>query len=85
VKGQGKAVGMTELAKRCINVFEVGMTPEEFCDRYREGLNAAGVTEGSTRELVGQARTAFGLGEKNLVLGQHRVSIVYFLYYFLKI
>ena len=45
VKGQVKAVGMTEMAKRCVNVFEVGMTPEEFCDRYREGLTAGGVTE----------------------------------------
>ena len=33
------------MAKRCVNIFEVGMTPEEFCDRYREGLTAGGVTE----------------------------------------
>ena len=75
VKGQVKAVGMTEMARRCVNVFEVGMTPEEFCDRYRDGLTAGGVTEGHDREMVAQARTAFGLGEKDLVLGQHKVSI----------
>ena len=75
VKGQVKAVGMTEIARRCINVFEVGMTPEEFCDRYRDGLTASGVTEGHEREMVAQARTAFGLGEKDLVLGQHKVSM----------
>ena len=46
VKGQVKAVGMTEMARRCVNVFEVGMTPEEFCDRYRDGLTAGGITEG---------------------------------------
>ena len=45
-KGQVKAVGMMEMARRCVNVFEVGMTPEEFCDRYRDGLTAGSVTEG---------------------------------------
>ena len=69
VKGQVKAVGMTEMARRCINVFEVGMTPEEFCDRYRDGLTTNGVTKGNEREMVGQARNVFGLGEKDLVLG----------------
>jgi chitin synthase len=73
VKGQVKAVGMTEMARRCINVFEVGMTPEEFCDRYRDGLTTNGVTKGNEREMVGQARNVFGLGEKDLVLGQHKV------------
>ena len=80
VKGQVKAVGMTEIARRCINVFEVGMTPEEFCDRYRDGLTASSVTQGHERELVGQARTAFGLGEKDLVLGQHKVCTFHFSY-----
>ena len=75
VKGQVKSVGLTEIAKRCINVFEVGMTPEEFCDRYSEGLAAAGVSRGDGRDMVGQARTVFGLGEKDLVLGQHKVSV----------
>ena len=37
-----EAVMMTEMARRCINVIEVGMTPEEFCDRYRHGLTAKG-------------------------------------------
>ena len=79
VKGQVKAVGMTEImmARRCINVFEVGMTPEEFCDRYRDGLTASGITEGHEREMVAQARTAFGLGKKHLVL-EHKVSMFYF-------
>lgn len=74
VKGQVKAVGLTEIAKRCVNIFEVGMTPEEFCDRYKEGLQAGGVTEGNEREVIAQARTAFGLSEKDLVLGTHKVS-----------
>ena len=58
VKGQVKAIGMTEMARYCVNVFEVGMTPEEFCDHYRDGLTASGITEGHEREMVGQARTA---------------------------
>jgi len=64
------------MAKHCVNVFEVGMTPEEFIDRYREGLTAGGATEGHEREMVGQARTAFGLGDKDLVLGQHKVGML---------
>jgi myosin heavy subunit len=30
VKGQVKAVGMTEMARRCVNVFEVGVTWRNF-------------------------------------------------------
>jgi len=37
VKGQVRSFGLTEIAKRNVNVFEVGMTPEEFCQRYRPG------------------------------------------------
>ena len=47
MKGQVKAVGMpvTEMARYCVNIFEVGMTLEEFCDRYRDSdeLTAGGV------------------------------------------
>ncbi|KAG2747854.1 hypothetical protein P692DRAFT_20735895, partial [Suillus brevipes Sb2] len=31
VKGQVCSLGVMEIAKRNVNVFEVGMTPEEFC------------------------------------------------------
>ncbi|PPQ79006.1 hypothetical protein CVT25_002315 [Psilocybe cyanescens] len=75
VKGQVKALGLTEVARRCVNVFEVGMAPEEFCDRYAEGLQAGGVAEGDNRELIAQARTAFGLLDKDLVLGTHKVFL----------
>ncbi|KAF4613327.1 hypothetical protein D9613_010804 [Agrocybe pediades] len=75
VKGQVKAVGLTEIARRCVNVFEVGMTPEEFCERYKEGLQAGGVVEGNEREVIAQARTAFGLSERDLVLGTHKVFL----------
>ena len=37
------------MARCCVNIFEVGITPEEFRDRYREGLAAGGVTEGHGR------------------------------------
>ncbi|KJA23760.1 glycosyltransferase family 2 protein [Hypholoma sublateritium FD-334 SS-4] len=75
VKGQVKAAGLVEIAKRSVNVFEVTMTPEEFCERYSDGLSAGGVTEGDDREVIAQARTAFGLGEKDLVLGLHKVFL----------
>jgi len=37
VKGQVCSFGLTEIAKRNVNVFEVEMTPKEFCQRYRPG------------------------------------------------
>ena len=35
VKGQIRSLGLTEIVRRCVNVFEVGITPHRFCDRYR--------------------------------------------------
>ncbi|PPQ68466.1 hypothetical protein CVT24_005563 [Panaeolus cyanescens] len=75
VKGQVKAIGLAEIARRSVNVFEVNMTPSEFCDRYREGLASSGVVEGDEREVVQQARTACGLLDKDIVLGQHKVFL----------
>lgn len=73
VKGQVRSVGLAEIARRCVNVFEVNMTPEEFCDRYKLGLEAGGITEGGPTERVQQARTAFSLADTDVVLGQHKV------------
>ncbi|KAJ6603043.1 hypothetical protein B0H10DRAFT_1957956 [Mycena sp. CBHHK59/15] len=70
---QARNVGLAQVARRNASVFEVGMTFDEFCERYREGMEAGGVTEGSKSERVEQARTAFGLGEKDVVLGVHKV------------
>jgi chitin synthase len=74
VKGQVKSIGLAEVAKRCVNFFEVSMAPEEFCERYREGLQAEGITEGDHREVIAQAKTAFGLKDKDIVLGVHKVG-----------
>ncbi len=76
VKGQVRSVGLAEISRRCINVFEVGMTPDEFSERYKDGLEAAGVTEGTSGERVQQARTAFGMGDSDIVLGQHKVCLI---------
>ena len=73
VKGQVKALGVTEVARRCVNVFEVGMTPGEFCSRYNQGLQDAGVVEGGEREVIEQARNVYGLNERDLILGTHKV------------
>ena len=75
VKGQIRSLGLTEIARRCVNVFEVGMTPREFCDRYRDKLAAVGVTEGESREQIDRARTALDLKDNDLVLGQYKVSL----------
>ncbi|KAA1474601.1 glycosyltransferase family 2 protein [Dentipellis sp. KUC8613] len=75
VKGQIRSLGLPEIAKRCAHVFEVGMTPREFCDRYREQIAEVGIIEGETREQIEQARTALGLGDSDLVLGQYKVFL----------
>jgi chitin synthase len=77
IKGQVRSIGLSEIRKRCANVFEVGMTLDEFCQGYREGLEGSGVVEGNIQEWVQQAQqahTAFGLSETDLILGQHKVS-----------
>jgi chitin synthase len=78
VKGQVRSIGLSEIAKRCGVMLEVGMTPEEFCERYREGLDGAGVMEGDPIEKAAQAKTALGLGDRDLVLGHHKVSLFFF-------
>jgi chitin synthase len=75
VKGQVRSLGLTEIAKRCVNVFEVNMTPEEFCDRYKDGLQEAGVVGGDERERVERGKSALGLDENDIVLGQHKVFL----------
>ena len=50
------------------------MTPEEFCDRYRELLAELGVIEDSDPEQVEQSRTALSLQARDVVLGQHKVG-----------
>lgn len=73
VKGQVRSLGMSEIARRCANVFEVAMTPPEFVDRYGDTVRALGVQEGDPREQVEQTRTALGLLEKDVVLGMRMV------------
>ncbi|KAI6155803.1 hypothetical protein BKA82DRAFT_3958603, partial [Pisolithus tinctorius] len=36
VKGQVRSSGLVGVAKRNACAFEVGMTPDEFCQRYRD-------------------------------------------------
>ena len=74
VKGQVRSLGLAEVARRNVNVFEVAMTPEEFVERYGETLVAANVHEGEARERAEQTRTALGLEEKDIVLGMRMVS-----------
>lgn len=75
VKGQVRSVGLAEISKRNTCLFEVGMTPDEFCERYKEVLEEAGIVEGDSSERAEQAATAFAFEEKDLVIGQHKVCI----------
>ncbi|KAK1234699.1 hypothetical protein PQX77_002096 [Marasmius sp. AFHP31] len=75
VKGQVRSFGLVEIAKRCGVVFEVNMTPEKFCERYGEGMAKVGVMEGTKKERVQQARTAFGLESMDIVPGKQQVYL----------
>ncbi|KAJ7506209.1 glycosyltransferase family 2 protein [Mycena galericulata] len=75
VKGQVRSAGLAAAARRCAMVFEVGMAVSEFCERYGAGMAEAGVVEGDERERVEQARTAYGMGERDIVLGVHKVYL----------
>ncbi|KAK7447693.1 hypothetical protein VKT23_009920 [Stygiomarasmius scandens] len=65
VKGQVRSFGLPEIARRCVNVFEVGMTLEEFCERYKDALGSAGVFVGSDER--GKAVTAMSSQQLPLV------------------
>jgi chitin synthase len=75
VKGQVRALGLAEVAKRAVTaVFEVKMSARKSVDRYRQPLAQLSVVGGEPRELVEQARTTMGLGEKDVVPGREKVQ-----------
>ncbi|KAF8414678.1 hypothetical protein L210DRAFT_3367580, partial [Boletus edulis BED1] len=45
IKGQIRSLGLTEVSKRNVNVFEVGLTLDEFCTRYGEPMAKMGVMD----------------------------------------
>ena len=73
VKGQIRSMGLTEVSRRNANVFEVGLTPDEFCTRYMEPMVKMGVVDASAKEKIGQTRDILGLQEIDMVLGQYKV------------
>ncbi|KAI8989101.1 glycosyltransferase family 2 protein [Trametes punicea] len=75
VKAQVRSVGLAEVARRCVNVFEAMMTPDEFSQRYQSLLQSVGVTDGDSRQQVEQARNALGLQERDIVLGTSMVFL----------
>ncbi|RPD61627.1 glycosyltransferase family 2 protein [Lentinus tigrinus ALCF2SS1-7] len=75
VKAQVRSVGLSEIARRCVNVYEAVMTPDEFTQRYGSLLASIGVTEGDSRSQVEQARIALGLHEREIVLGMSMVFL----------
>ncbi|KAF8523712.1 glycosyltransferase family 2 protein [Hysterangium stoloniferum] len=75
VKAQVRNSGLPEMAKRSAVVFEASMTPEEFCERYKDQIGGLGIIEGNYAEQIEQARTSLGLGDHDLVLGQYKVFL----------
>jgi hypothetical protein len=61
VKGQIRSLGLTEITWRCVNVFEVGTTPSEFCDQYWKKLPEWGLRKANQES-------------KSSELGRHWVS-----------
>ncbi len=56
---------MVEIAQCRVNVLEVPMITEEFCEQYSDGLAAGGVTESDDEEVFAQVTLAFGLSKKS--------------------
>ncbi|KIJ64935.1 glycosyltransferase family 2 protein [Hydnomerulius pinastri MD-312] len=75
VKGQVRSSGLAEIAKRNVNVFEAGMTPDEFCQRYKDPIYALGVLDGAPRDKVERTRSLLNLKEFDMVLGQYKVFL----------
>ncbi|TCD65299.1 hypothetical protein EIP91_002824 [Steccherinum ochraceum] len=75
VKGQVRSFGLSEIARRCANTFEVNMTPDEFVQRYKQPLLNLGIVEGDPREQAAQTWTALGLQERDVVLGMTMVYL----------
>lgn len=77
VKGQVRSSGLVEVAKRNACVFEVGMAPDEFCQRYRDPMGKVLLGDGNETpaERIERMRVALGLGETDVVLGQHKVFL----------
>ena len=75
VKGQIRSVDLTEVLKRNINVFEVGLTPDEFCTQYKEPLVKMGIVDGSVKEKAQQTRNILDLQENDMILGQYKVIL----------
>ncbi|TDL27931.1 glycosyltransferase family 2 protein [Rickenella mellea] len=75
VKGQVRSSGLSEIARRSVNVFEANMMFEEFCERYGDQLAALNISEGDPIERIEQARTSLNLQERDVVIGQHKVFL----------
>ncbi|KAH9911828.1 glycosyltransferase family 2 protein [Epithele typhae] len=75
VKAQVRSVGLSEIARRNVNVFEAMMTPDEFTDRYGGLLQSVGVGEGDSRTKVQNTLQALGLQERDIVLGLSMVFL----------
>ncbi|KAF8121855.1 hypothetical protein EV363DRAFT_1559012 [Boletus edulis] len=72
---QIRSLGLTEVSKRNVNVFEVGLTLDEFCTQYGEPMAKMGVMDGSAKEKVEQTGNVLGLQETDIVLGQYKVFL----------
>ncbi|KAJ7722410.1 glycosyltransferase family 2 protein [Mycena metata] len=82
VKGQVRSANLTAVATRCgggekggVRVWEVGMTMEEFVERYGGEESAWAAGGGSDRDKVERARKEAGLGEADVVIGVHKVYL----------
>lgn len=74
VKGQIRSLGLTEVSKRNVNTFEVGLTLEGFCMWYKEPMVKMGIMDSLAKEKVEWTRQILGLQEIDMILSQYKVN-----------
>ena len=70
VKAQVRSLGLSQMTRKQGVVFEAGMSPQEFCDRYRDYGVAS---DGDPVARVSATREALELHELDIVIGQFKV------------
>lgn len=75
LKAQVRSLGLSEMAKRTSVEFEVSMTHTEFSERYQEEF-VGGELEGSVADAVASLRSRREWQEKDLAVGQYKVTFL---------
>ncbi|WWC67634.1 uncharacterized protein I206_101544 [Kwoniella pini CBS 10737] len=76
MKSQIRSLGLTEMAHRLQNSYEVRMTHFEACDRYAEEFDIRGILKGpSDVDRLQDLKRVLGLSDSQMVIGANRVFL----------